>query len=470
CEPRRDVPDVRKNIGQLRKKGSLNLQYDGDLMMWEKIYQREVPRTMEEMGSMLQKEVNSPPDACLLKVAIVGVPNCGKSTLINKLMGWRVCSVSSKVHTTELCARAVRNIGSTQLVFLDTPGLVTPQEITKHNLKRSLMTEAELSLQEADLMAVVHDVSNHFTRYCLQPRVLRLLALYPTIPSVLILNKVDKSKCKQNLLELTRMLTEGVVGGQKSHLVTKKNESLNKEKLIRKTLEKFSETLDHDSSLSSRSVCKSDTSNNKINNSGIQSLEKNSHVSQDESLYGDGLLNTSSDISHLNETDILEGRVHLTEQQVNAFIKDRKSWPKFDEVFMISALEGTGVDDLQHFLCSSALSNPWIFSSQVVTDQNPQEIALMTVREKFLDTFHNEIPYTLRFQVEHWDLSDSELLYIMIKVSCRRRGLTRLMVGGGGGTVSRIAREAEQSLRNTFRTEVDTPTCSKVPYIPNKKT
>lgn len=43
---------------------------------------------------------------------------------------------------------------------------------------------------------------------------------------------------------------------------------------------------------------------------------------------------------------------------------------------------------------------------QVVTDQNPQDIALMTVREKFLDAFKNEIPYNLKFRIEHWDLSE----------------------------------------------------------------
>lgn len=53
----------------------------------------------------------------------------------------------------------------------------------------------------------------------------------------------------------------------------------------------------------------------------------------------------------------------------------------------------------------------WNISLQVVTDQNPQEIAVMTVREKFLDLLGKEIPYTLHFKVEYWDLSDSGKLY-----------------------------------------------------------
>lgn len=44
---------------------------------------------------------------------------------------------------------------------------------------------------------------------------------------------------------------------------------------------------------------------------------------------------------------------------------------------------------------------------QMVTDQNPEDLALMTVREKFLDYFKQEIPYTLKFSIEYWDLTES---------------------------------------------------------------
>lgn len=425
-----------------------------DEKAWETVYQREIPRTLEEMGTMLGKEVDSPLDARLLKVAVIGLPNSGKSTLINKLVGWRVCSVSSKVHTTEVCAQAIHNIGSTQLVFLDTPGLVTQEEVTKHRLKRSLLTEAEMSLQEADLMAVVHDASNHFTRHSLHPRVLRLLVLYPTIPSVLVLNKTDRTKCKQNLLDMTRLLTGGTVGGQKSHNVIVKPSVINKEKLIKEALsfENCSLTSRHHQTDDSSILCRNDIPLVKSDKDKLENMKNK--LDDSGSLSGNHLFSSSSDINSFVEKDILEGRVHLTEHQVGAFVKDQKSWPKFKEVFMISALDGFGVDDFRDFLVSSAYSSPWIFSSQVVTDQNPQDIAVMTVREKFLDAYGKEIPYTLEFKVEYWELSDSEVVNIVIQVGCKRRGLARLLVGQGGISVSRIARRAEQSLRNTYRTEV----------------
>ncbi|XP_047497084.1 GTPase Era, mitochondrial-like [Penaeus chinensis] len=399
----------------------------GNENVWDAMYKRGIPRTMDEMSVMLGERVDSPPNSRLLKIAIVGVPNCGKSTLINSLVGRKVCSVSSKVHTTEVSARAVHNVDSTQMVFLDTPGLVTPQEVSKHSLNRSLLREAEISLHEADVMAVIHDVSNKYTCNSLHPRVLRLLALYPTTPSILILNKVDLVKHKQRLLDVTRTITEGIVGGNRSHVEKKKDVPLNKEKFLRKAKK----------TLQSKETCTEDKIEKKSENTLIT-----------------GQIGLPRDISQISEQDILEGKVRLTEQEINAFIENRTGWPLFQEVFMISALSSLGVDDLKDFFYYKAYEAPWIFNSQMLTDQNPQDIALMTIREKFLDAFKNEIPYNLKFTIEHWDLSEEEILYITVQIGCKRQGLARVIIGSGGKCVIPIAQEAEQDLRNTFCNEV----------------
>ncbi|CAL4109659.1 unnamed protein product, partial [Meganyctiphanes norvegica] len=387
---------------------------------WETCLSRGVPRTLEEMGSYLGSKVISPPDSKLLKVAIVGVPNCGKSTLINSLMGWRVCSVSSKVHTTECNARCVQTIDSTQIIYLDTPGLVTPEETQRHNLKRTLLVDGEKSLQYADMMLVVHDVSNHHTRNTLHPRVIRLLALNSQLPSILVLNKVDILKSKRHLLDATRFLTEGIVGGEAINIDKKQIKSLSKENLLRRAI----------------------AEKNKEENINSSSGEKSEFEIEDMT------------IDTVNNNDIRNGLGHLSERQISEFVADHNGWPNFNDVFMISAQNGLGVDDLGDYLLDNAKPSPWIFSHTVVTDQNPHDIAIQTVREKFLDTLPKEMPYNLKFELEYWDLSQSEVLNIVIGIKCKRRSTARVVMGPHGARVRQVARESEQDLRNTFRTEV----------------
>ena len=63
-----------------------------------------------------------------LSISVVGLPNVGKSTLINRIVGEKVSVVTARSHTTRRAVRGIRNIGNTQLIFTDTPGAVSYQE------------------------------------------------------------------------------------------------------------------------------------------------------------------------------------------------------------------------------------------------------------------------------------------------------------------------------------------------------
>src|SRR5262245_59964712 len=68
-------------------------------------------------------------------VALIGAPNVGKSTLVNALVGTKVAIVSHKAQTTRTLLRGIAIVGSSQLVFIDTPGIFPP----KRRLDRALM-------------------------------------------------------------------------------------------------------------------------------------------------------------------------------------------------------------------------------------------------------------------------------------------------------------------------------------------
>ena len=70
---------------------------------------------------------------------------------------------------------------------------------------------------------------------------------------------------------------------------------------------------------------------------------------------------------------------------LSTLVRGKTYWPYFNQVFMISAKLNDGIDDLKRYMFSRARSAEWIFSRNMLTDQMPQEIAEMCVREKMLE-------------------------------------------------------------------------------------
>ena len=83
-------------------------------------------------------------------VAVIGAPNAGKSTLVNRLTGSKVSIVTQKVQTTRFPVRGIAMAGEAQLVLVDTPGVFTP----RRRLDRAMVASAWAGAQDAD--AVVH--------------------------------------------------------------------------------------------------------------------------------------------------------------------------------------------------------------------------------------------------------------------------------------------------------------------------
>jgi GTPase len=117
-------------------------------------------------------------------VALIGAPNSGKSTLINRLVGTKVSIVSRKAQTTRSTVRGIALEGAAQIIFVDTPGIFAP----KRRLDRAMVAAAWSSTGDADAAALLVDVLRG-----IDAEVDAILGRLPSIAAkkILILNKID---------------------------------------------------------------------------------------------------------------------------------------------------------------------------------------------------------------------------------------------------------------------------------------
>jgi GTPase len=132
---------------------------------------------------MEPSEPTTPEPRCGV-IAIIGKPNVGKSTLLNALVGQKISITSRKAQTTRHRITGIRTIGSTQFVFVDTPGFQTRHATA---LNRSLNKTVLGAVGDVDLVLFVVE-AGRFTSA--DEKVLALLK--PGVPALLVANKVDQ--------------------------------------------------------------------------------------------------------------------------------------------------------------------------------------------------------------------------------------------------------------------------------------
>ena len=154
-------------------------------------------------------------------VNLVGIPNSGKSTLINKLVGRKISIVSHKVQTTRFCVRGICNYRlssklKSQIIFVDTPGIFLP----KRRLEKAMVSAAWSELNLTDKVIFIHDVLKKIDN---ETKVIIEKIFEKKSDVILVLNKIDLLP-KEDLLKKISEI-KNLYNFEETFLISAKNGS-----------------------------------------------------------------------------------------------------------------------------------------------------------------------------------------------------------------------------------------------------
>jgi GTP-binding protein Era len=256
-------------------------------------------------------------------VALIGEPNAGKSTLLNRMVGAKVSIVTHKVQTTRARIRGVAMEGNSQIVFVDTPGLFQP----RRRLDRAMVAAAWGGAADADLVVL--------------------------------------------LMEAHRGMTEGV------------------ERILE----------------------------------GLGGMAEGRRIAL-----------------AINKIDRVEAPALLA---LTKAMNDRFA---FERTFLISAEKGHGVGDLRAWLAGEVPEGPWLYPEDQIADLPMRMIAAEMTREKLTLRLHQELPYQLTVETEHWEEREDGSARIDQVIYVMRDGHKGIVLGHRGETIKAVSKAAREEL------------------------
>lgn len=338
----------------------------------------------------------------LLKVCLIGAPNAGKSTLLNKLIMSEISCVSNKVHTTRKNVLGVYTEADTQLEFFDSPGVITRKHSLKHRLEDSLLRDPEEAAASCDLIALIVDVSNKRDSWKLNRNLLNILNDHKDKKSLLVMNKVDLVKDKRLLLDIGMRLTEGHIENeltcpreQFEHMMVRHsmNEPLG---------------LDPDRPL------------------GRHVIELSPRKKKPE----------------VEEKD--------RDQQQPSI-----GYRNFSRIFSISALNDDGVDELRQELIQRAKPvEMWPHGPNYMTDMRFDDIVHSIIRGKMMDNVKNEVPYVLKYRYQECKFDELGSLHVNLQLIAPKKYMIGQILGEKGSIIFSVINESRDLIARTLGCDV----------------
>jgi GTP-binding protein Era len=143
----------------------------------------------------------------------------------------------------------------------------------------------------------------------------------------------------------------------------------------------------------------------------------------------------------LNKVDRVEDKERLLK-----LAKHVDGLGAFDRIFMVSALDGTGVADLRSYLAKNAPLGVWHYAEDDVTDMPLRMLAAEVTRERIYHWLHEELPYATTVETTSWKTLKDGSARVEQTIYVERDGQKSIVLGKGGATIKKISTEARKAI------------------------
>ncbi len=124
-----------------------------------------------------------------------------------------------------------------------------------------------------------------------------------------------------------------------------------------------------------------------------------------------------------------------------ALASDLNAKVPFDRTFMVSALNGSGVDDVLAFFAEAVPKGHWLYPEDQISDLPMRQLAAEITREKMMLRLHEELPYASTVETEAWKELKGGAVRIEQTIYVERDSQKKIVLGKGGQTVKAISQE-----------------------------
>jgi GTPase len=142
----------------------------------------------------------------------------------------------------------------------------------------------------------------------------------------------------------------------------------------------------------------------------------------------------------LNKVDRVKPEVLLT------LAKDANERVAFERTFMISALTGTGCDDILDYLAAALPAGPWYYPEDQLSDLPLRQLAAEITREKLFLRLHQELPYSSHVETEKWEEKKDGSVRIEQTIYIERESQKKIVLGAKGETIRAIGQASRKDI------------------------